>query len=119
MFDFANPNLVTGGRNTSTLATQALYLMNSPLVMEQATHAARRLLAEEGLDDPSRVALAHMRALGRPPTPRERALSLDYLRSFAADAAPGGTEPEEQRRLRAWSRLCQALFSCVDFRYLN
>src|SRR5262249_49678892 len=36
VFDFADPNVSTGRRNVSTVPTQALYLMNSPFVMEQA-----------------------------------------------------------------------------------
>ena len=43
VFDIANPNLVVGHRNTSTLPTQALYLMNSPWVIEQSRAAAKRL----------------------------------------------------------------------------
>ena len=44
IFDFPDPNLSVGRRNTSTLSTQALYLMNNPFVIEQAQHTAERLL---------------------------------------------------------------------------
>ena len=45
VFDFANPNMVIGHRNTSTLPTQALFLMNSPMVMNQSVSAAKKFLA--------------------------------------------------------------------------
>ncbi len=109
VFDFADPNLVTGKRNVSTVSTQALFLLNSPWVMEQARAAARRTLAEPG-PDAARLERAYRTALGRPPTPRERDLALMYLREAAdaaADAAAG------------WERLYQVLFACVDFRYVN
>jgi hypothetical protein len=108
-FDFADPNLVVGRRNVSTVATQALYLMNSPFVMEQARHAARALLAVPDLDDGGRVDRAYRLALGRAPTARERELALTFV---AGEASP-------QQRPAAWERFYQALFACIDFRYVN
>ena len=66
VFDFPDPNAVAGSRVTSTLPTQALFLMNGPFIRQQSQHAARRLLADEHLDDPGRIELAFRRALGRP-----------------------------------------------------
>ncbi len=76
VFDFPDPNAVSGSRVTSTLPTQALFLMNSPFVRQQAQQAAARLLADEHLDDAGRIELAFRRALGRPPQQRERELAL-------------------------------------------
>jgi hypothetical protein len=110
-FDFGDPNLVNGRRNVSTVATQALYLMNNPFVAEQARHAAQALLDVAGLDDAGRLQRAYRLALGRPPTPRERAVALEFIGSS------GDRGAEEQRN--AWGRLYQALFACIDFRYVN
>ncbi len=44
-FDFADPSTVTGRRNVSTVAPQALFLMNHPFVAEQSKRAGRRRLA--------------------------------------------------------------------------
>jgi hypothetical protein len=103
-FDFGDPNLVNGGRNVSTVATQALYLMNSPFVREQARQAAEALLAVPHLNDAGRVHRGFRLALGRPPTPRERDIALRFLAS-----SPG--EPAD-----VWARFYQALFACLDFR---
>ena len=65
VFDFADPSMVVGRRNASIIAPQALFLMNDPFVVEQSKHAARRLLAEPGLDDPGRITRAFVLALGR------------------------------------------------------
>src|SRR5262249_13979524 len=78
-FDFADPNIVVGRRNVSTVATQALYLMNNPFVMEQARHAATALLAVKDLDDAGRVERAYRLALGRQPTAGERELALRFV----------------------------------------
>jgi hypothetical protein len=106
-FDFADPNLVGGRRNVSTVATQALFLMNSPFVLEEARHAAKAALASPGPDE-ARVERAYRAALGRLPTARERELAL---------ACVGGASEEE--RVTAWERFYQALFACLDFRYVN
>ncbi len=110
VFDFGDPNLVVGKRNVSTVSTQALYLMNSPFVMEQAKHAAQTLLAIPGLDDAGRLDRAYRLALGRLPTAREKRIALDFL--------GGGGESPAQRRA-SWERLYQTLFACLDFRYVN
>jgi hypothetical protein len=114
VFDFPDPNAVAGSRVTSTVPSQALFLMNSPFVREQAGHAARRLLAEPRLDDAGRVELAFRRALGRPPREGERELALRLVRSAATPESDAAKE-----RLAVWTGLCQSLISCVDFRYVD
>jgi hypothetical protein len=115
VFDVADPNLSIGDRNTSTLPTQALYLMNSPFVLEQARYAAERLLAEQDLDDAGRIKLAYQRALSRGPTERELALAGKYL----AQATAAQPERGSDAHLEAWTRFCQALIACADFRYVE
>ena len=36
VFDFPEPELLTGRRGITTVPTQALYMMNSPFVVEQS-----------------------------------------------------------------------------------
>jgi len=115
VFDFPDPNLSIGGRTVSTLSTQALFMMNSPLVMDQARSAAQRLLNAKQtdgkpLDDAGRVLLLYQRALGRPPSEAERRLAAEYVRGENAD---------EKARLARWSGLCQAVMACIDFRYID
>jgi len=110
VFDFANPNMVTGQRKTSTLATQALYLMNSPFVMDQSTAAAKLLLAHPG-DLDSRIHLAYERSLGRPPSAVEFELAQAYL-NLPMDVAM-------EVKTEQWARFQQTLFSCLDFRYVK
>ena len=107
-FDAADPNLVMGRRNVSTLPTQALYLMNSPFAMEQANHAAKRLLKEKLPDDSTRIEKLYLTVVGRKPTDKERELSLNYLHGSNAES-----------REQSWSQLIQALFASLDFRYIE
>ncbi|HKB04505.1 MAG TPA: DUF1553 domain-containing protein, partial [Gemmataceae bacterium] len=80
VFDFADPSMVTGRRNTSTVAPQALYLMNNAFPIEQAMHAAARLLSEPLADDAARLTRAYQRALGREPTAGEREVMTRFLK---------------------------------------
>ena len=111
-FDFADPSLVVGKRSDSTVAPQALFMMNHPWVIEQAQAAAKQLLAEKADDDRARVTRAYRLVLGRAPTAGEISLALKYL---PADS----TATESAKRTEAWAHFCQALFASVDFRYLN
>jgi hypothetical protein len=107
VFDFADPSVTTGRRNVSTVAPQALFLMNHPFVIEEAKHAAHCLLAEKGLDDDGRITRAYRLALGREPSAGERRVALKFL-ADKSDKAP-----------EAWPMFCQALFASLDFRYVN
>jgi hypothetical protein len=110
VFDFADPSVSTGTRNVSTAVRQALFLMNHPFVLEQAQHAARRVLAESSRDNNERISRAYRLTLGREPTPGERRLALDFLPSAGASA---------KDREAAWAQLFQVLFASVDFRHVN
>jgi hypothetical protein len=107
VFDFPDPNMVAGKRNVSTVPTQALFLMNSPFIMTQARIAATLSLKDNNKDT-ERIDDAYRKSLGRLPTHRERELALAYL-----------DVPLPEQRLGAWERFYQALFACVDFRYVN
>lgn len=109
VFDFANPNLVVGNRNTSTLPTQALFLMNSPVVMEQSKAAAKRLLVEKGMSQSSRIELAYKRFLGRAPTGSELKQAIRYLDDFEKDAD----------EVSAWTSFCHTLYASLDFRFIE
>jgi hypothetical protein len=109
VFDYPNPGLVSGNRNTSTVPTQALFMMNSEFVLKEANAAAAKILEVEGLDDPQRLILAYKTTLGRNPNEAEMSLALAYLKS-----KDGETSEQE-----AWGGVLHGLFACLDFRYLN
>ncbi|HEU5115183.1 MAG TPA: DUF1553 domain-containing protein, partial [Isosphaeraceae bacterium] len=109
VFDFANPSLVVGRRDASTVAPQALFLMNSPFAREQARAAARRLLEDLVISgDEARLDLAYRRALGRSPSEEERRIGLEFVREESSGS------PEE-----VWGMVFQALFASMDFRYVD
>lgn len=107
LFDFGNANFSIGQRNVSTVALQALYMLNNPFVIEQSRQAAEALLAESSPKE-QRLELAFIKTLGRPPTEREAALVNQHLGDGLSNDS-----------VEDWASVFQTLFGSVDFRYIN
>src|SRR5262249_9239277 len=115
VFDFAEQGLVVGSRDTTTVPTQALYLLNDPFVRQQSQALAGRVNAAS-LDDSGRAGMAYHLVLGRSASEKELARTEAYLRDYEADARKGGVK---DARAAAWSSLCQALLASAEFRYVR
>ena len=104
VFDVANPDQHSPQRFLTTVPQQALFLMNSPFVREQAAALATRPeMASAGNPD-GKVAALYRMALGRAPTPAELALG----REFVADAAAG-----------RWEQYAQVLLLSNEFAFVD
>ncbi len=122
VFDFPEPSMIAGRRDVTTVATQALYMMNSDFVIEQSTELAKRLLADDGMDDARRVDLAYQLTLSRMPTKEEVDSSLSFVEETAASlGGEGGPKPSknDMPTVKAWAGLAQALFASAEFRYVE
>lgn len=109
IFDGANPNLVTGKRTQSTRPAQALFMLNSPFVMEQAQHAADTFIESDAFHtDDMVVSIRNVwrMCIGREPTAEEAKAALSVV----------GEAPHSKD---AWAEVFHALFASVDFRYLE
>ena len=111
VFDFANPSMVTGRRDVSTVAPQALFMMNHPFVRTQARLTAERLLSESNPTTENRIQRAYLLILGRHATEAEVSLSQQFLKSV--------TDTTENGQVEAWSQLVQSMFSTIEFRYIR
>ena len=116
-FDFADPSYLSGQRQTTTVAPQALFLMNSQLVAQQMRLMARRLM-ENIEDGPQRVETLFETALGRLPSSQERDESLDYIVRYVQAVGDRG-DAETTARLQAWQSLCRAIVSANEFIYVE
>ena len=95
-FDFANPDMTSGKRYETTVPQQALFFMNSPLVVEQARHlvALDEFIARK--DAAGRIKFLYERIYQRDPRPEELQLGLAFLSELptkekvaAANPGPG------------------------------
>jgi hypothetical protein len=78
VFDFADPNAVTGTREVSNTAEQALFMMNNPFVIELSDAFARRV-TQSTKDPQGRVQRAFELAYSRSASPEEVNASLKFL----------------------------------------
>jgi hypothetical protein len=116
VFDAADPNLIVGKRDVTTVATQALFLMNNPFIATQAERMARRILQHKDLDQPARIDLAYRLALGRLPDEQEKISVSHYLVEYRKSVE--GAQHKGDPQFVAWASLCQTLFASGEFRYV-
>jgi hypothetical protein len=117
LLDFPDPAISSGDRSTTTIAPQALLMLNSELVQQAATGLAERLLAEND-DDGSRIERLYGLAYARPATSDEIAASAAFLNQ--AERLLSDREPAlSQRRRLAWSALCQTILDANEFVYVK
>lgn len=118
LFDFADPSLLSGKREITTVPSQALYMMNSDFVIENAEAMASHLVTDLGLRGPRLAAEAFYRCYSRPPTEEEGKRTREYIERFLETALEEGMSTDEARIL-ALTTFCQSLISSAEFRYLN
>jgi cytochrome c553 len=96
VFDFAEQGMVTGSRDATTVAMQALYLLNDPFVRQQSLELANQLLARTDCDDTERVHLAYRLTLGRAAHAIEVERGLRFLNDYAASLPATPSNPPAQ-----------------------
>jgi hypothetical protein len=117
-------------RQSSTVATQALMLMNSDFILDQARHFAVRLRRECGSAQEAQIRRAWQLAFGRAPGEHEAARSMEFLRrqvnalnpsadtTAGEQARPAGEKEKPDPELQALTNLCQALLSANELLYI-
>ncbi|MBI3879454.1 MAG: PSD1 domain-containing protein [Verrucomicrobia bacterium] len=79
-FDFANPDMATGRRYDTIVPQQSLFLMNSPLVVEQAKNLVRRPEFTAAKTEEEKLDVLYHIVYSRPPRPEEVMLSDSFLK---------------------------------------
>ena len=83
VFDLPEQNVTAAARNTSTVPTQALMLLNDAFVVRQAQLFADRVARDAGGDPTRQIELAYRIALTRPPTATELTIATEATRPGA------------------------------------
>jgi cytochrome c553 len=105
-----------GERPATTIAPQALLLMNNPHVRAYAHGFARRIAPTEGTALEAAVAAGYEIALTRPPTQDELADSVAFVKSQLGSYQ--AAERKEAREL-ALADFCQVLMCLNEFVYVD
>jgi len=117
VFDFPEPSMIYGSRDVTTVATQALYMMNSDFVTAQAEAFAQRLLDDDDSNDEARIDRAWQIAFARLPSNSERSNALEFVAQTSQSFE--SSESESVRQTKAWTSLAQSLFASAEFRYVE
>ena len=111
LFDGADANQTTAQRDRSNLATQALFLMNSPFTAARAESFARRIQSVSK-DDRARIGFAFETAFNRAASASEIRDSLAFIQNYrAAD----NTRPADE----AWVAFARSLLSSNEFFFIQ
>jgi len=110
VFDFANPDLVTGSRPATNVPAQPLFLLNSPFVMEQSEKIESQIIGRfPNAEDERYIQESYLMILSRLPKSHE----VSRARIFLKEA----NRPDS--KMSPLAQLIQALFASTEFRMLN
>ena len=118
LFDYSDPSAVMADRVESTVAPQALFMMNNEMVHHEARSFAARLLAIPDANDERRIRQANRMAFAREASQEEIREAIAYLSSYEKAKRKRGAG-DEQSRLAAWQSYCQLLFCQNEFMYVD
>ncbi|MBI1178858.1 DUF1549 domain-containing protein [bacterium] len=138
VFDFASPDMPTGKRYETTVPQQALFLMNSPRVVEQANNIVSRTEFGELKNDEARIRFLYELLFQREATMSEIALGKQFVEtdvaaSFEADSPRDiGDKPRygrsallrapqvvESKLANRWAEYAQALLMTDEFSFVD
>jgi hypothetical protein len=92
-FDFPTPSVPSGKRYETIVPQQALFLMNSPLVIEQVRNVVNREAFQNAVSDEERIGFLYELFFQRSPSEEEVRLGREFVGSFQAIAARAGQAP--------------------------
>jgi len=143
-FDFANPDVTTGKRYETIVPQQALFMMNSPLVVEQARNIVNQKEFTDCPDAKTRITYLYERIFQREPTDTELQLAASFItdspapeaistegREFVKNQRRGGggkkapamslaNIPASQlKRIGAWEKYAHALLQTNEALFIN
>jgi hypothetical protein len=131
-FDYNDPSVPIDVRPETVSAPQALFLMNSEVVIDSAKALADLAAKAEPTHEGARLEFVWRRVLGRTPSATERQRAIEFLRETrqrddetaqptagqTGEAVAAANDARELDAL-AWSGLCHALLVSNEFLYVD
>ncbi|WP_144997878.1 DUF1553 domain-containing protein [Polystyrenella longa] len=117
-YDFPDPSYMQGNRATTTIAPQALFLMNSEFVDKQTEAMAKRLLQEAPDAPEDRIERAFELIYGRKPEIKEMEEMLGFVYEYEQQVVSSIPE-QDLRQLQVWKGLCRVLLSSNEFIFVD
>jgi len=116
LFDAADPNAIVDKRIDSTVAPQALFLLNHPFALQQTQALARRAIKQGPAEEVAKIQWLYQLLFGRAASEREVKIGQAVVARGrdAARLAGAGPTPEQ-----AWEPYCQVLLCANEFIYIE
>lgn len=111
VFDFASPDQSSERRPRTTVPQQALFLMNSPFVVDQARGLIDSPEIKGVADVDGRIAALYRRALSRAASAEEMELGRQFVSS--------GGAPTDDVKLSAWEQYAQLLLLTNEVAFVD
>ncbi|HET6961630.1 MAG TPA: PSD1 and planctomycete cytochrome C domain-containing protein [Terriglobia bacterium] len=116
-FDFPNPTVARGNRDTTNVPAQALALLNDPFVLDQAGFWADNLIKAQAPTVELRLNSMFRTALGRLPDDAERARFAGLAKELVSLHKAVPEKMLESREV--WKDMAHAMFNLKEFTYLR
>jgi hypothetical protein len=113
VFDFADPDFVTGQRSETNVPAQALWMLNGEFVVAQSSRVVDRALKVELSTVGERVEQLYRLTLGRPPTPQEAMIAQKYVDEKGLESLT------DDKAKVVWKDLVHAIFASSSFRMVD
>jgi hypothetical protein len=117
LFDAADASMHVEKRTTSTVAPQALLLMNDPLITGHVHHLIERPEVAAVAEPGKRIQALYRLVYGRQPREEEVALGRRFIE--AVSARPAGTKGQDPPPLGPWEVYAQALLLSNEFLFVD
>jgi hypothetical protein len=105
---------MNGDRSSTTVAPQALFMLNSQVVLSSTKAMAEKILQQKNLSDAQKIRQLYMQCYGRPATEAEVSRTVDFLGRFMNVYAKA-----KDPRLSAWQSLCKSIIAANEFIYVE
>ncbi|MGE5193183.1 MAG: DUF1553 domain-containing protein [Deltaproteobacteria bacterium] len=108
-FDFPSPDATSAQRDNTTVAPQALYLMNGPLALDCARKALARPEIAGAKDYSRRIDLLHRLVFSRAADDEDRKIADEFF----------GPDPASRESGAIWERYVHALLLTNEFAFVD
>jgi hypothetical protein len=120
LFDAADSGVSVERRTVSTVAPQALFLLNSPFLLTQTRLLAQRLSKAEPQNGSARIRSLYQLLYSRAATAQEVEIGLAFLARAAQEKPkPDTLKSTTEGELRPWEEYCQLLLCANEFLYID
>lgn len=116
LFDPPDTSQTTSQRTSSDVAGQALFLMNSPFIRQQAKSFAERVMSERN-STTERVNFAFNLAYGRPSSDDELLQLTNFLKQFEERSVKQKREVDIKRQ--AWTAIARTILTSNEFFFVD